>query len=500
MTGQPSARTAALDGFLQQAADDLAESHQAPLDQASEGLLFLGARYQSYPAILLRDPFLPATAKIQLLYLMQESGQGRQSAVAMPSLEDTARALGDSRRTAGRDRMLLRVCRWISLCQTVRDTGGRFRGSIYAIHGEPCSLQEGNRLDQGYLSFLDGASANGDPYLQRAAQAAFSGIDRTLDAGRDPLDPPDPVSRRLDAAAAVKNGYGSFYDLFFPEEHSLENDSQPASGTHPTGGHTVATSREADPAAKFAHGEPGAKFAHGKSSPCEKFAHGEHSPCANFAPGYKTIENKGNEQTYPQFAKFAHGYSSSSKTTTTTKTERAERNNSESELDRLIWPSQFDGSQRRLIHRTLVREDIDPDRQQAIVDVLAHKARDADNPLRSPVGYAFKLCKRVHSGQFQPVTPPASSRSKTQEGNGRRSVSSGDAMPKCSDLRADMRRLQSEIDGLEQNLIPMASADNRPRLEASRDRYRQELETLKQRYRALREPSSGTAGDRLACE
>lgn len=208
MTGARSKQNDTLGSYLEQAAHDLARSHESLGDDA-EGLLFLGAWHQSYPAILVRDPFLSDSAKVQFLYLMQKSSQNPRGAIAMPSLVQTGQVLGHSKKTVHRDRTLLRVCRWISQHKRVRDDRGRYCGSINAIHSEPCSLSEANRLDRSYLQLLNHTRAHPDRYVQRAACAALASIDQALQDGRDPLDPPDPISRRLDAAKAVQNGGGS---------------------------------------------------------------------------------------------------------------------------------------------------------------------------------------------------------------------------------------------------------------------------------------------------
>src|SRR5699024_10795317 len=98
--------------------------------------------------------------------------------------------------------------------------------------------------------------------------------------------------------------------------------------------------------------------------------------------------------------------SSSSKTTTTEYTTQDKHLEADSGVDALRWPPQFDGSQRAVIDRAMSREQIPEARRQQVVDVLAHKILDTDNPLRSPAGYAIKLCQRIKSGQFQPVAPP----------------------------------------------------------------------------------------------
>src|SRR5699024_10550815 len=95
-----------------------------------------------------------------------------------------------------------------------------------------------------------------DPYLRYAAQAALGSIDQALDEGRDPLAPPDIISRRLNAATAVQNGKGSFFDLLLTSKKSANADD---------GGKDLGTSAQSAACypqhANFALGQPGAYFA-----------------------------------------------------------------------------------------------------------------------------------------------------------------------------------------------------------------------------------------------
>jgi hypothetical protein len=60
---------------------------------------------------------------------------------------------------------------------------------------------------------------------------------------------------------------------------------------------------------------------------------------------------------------------------------------------------------RRLLRHAL-SVSIAASHHQDILDALAHKARDHDDPLRNPVAYAIELCNRVRNGTFQRVGPP----------------------------------------------------------------------------------------------
>ena len=463
--------------YLEQAADDLAGLRPSAGNDA-EGLLFLGPWHQSYPAILVRDPFLSDSAKVHWLYLTQEACRQPHRAITMPSLNQTTEVLGHAKKTVNRDRALLRVCRWISQYTRRRDDKGRYRGTVNAIHGEPCSLGEANRLDADYLKLLDSTKAHTDRYLRQAAQAALASIDQALREGRDPLEPADPMTRRLDAAHAVHNGGGSFFELLV----AGSNRNAP-SDTSSAAGHSVATASIEE---KVTTGNPRVKTTIGGTSPRVNFTH-----------GVQLADKKWLRPNQPRVEKSTTGPTCSSNKTTTThnepdstragKTTTGPAGHTVANADAaspLRWPAALPANERTLIDRAFASRDLSRAQQQDVLDALARKLQDPDNPLRSPVGYAVSLCKRVQSGTFQPVGAPRSPRNTAQ--------SNAPANAEASDIRQQIRNLQSEIQGMDSTLIPGAPAGSRAALESQRDRLHQQLEQLKQELRRLRHSPAST--------
>ena len=145
--------------------------------ETGDGLVFLGQWHDAYPTVLVRDPFLTDSAKIQWLYLAQEARRQPQGAIGMPSIQESARALHQARGTVIRDRLLLRVCRWISAVRPVRDPDtGRFLGHIYAMHGEPVQWHAAMEYDEHYVGLIERAQSHQDRRVQRAARANILGI------------------------------------------------------------------------------------------------------------------------------------------------------------------------------------------------------------------------------------------------------------------------------------------------------------------------------------
>ena len=76
-----------------------------------------------------------------------------------------------------RDRLLLRICRWISAVRQVRDPeNGRFLGHVYAMHGEPVQWHAAIEYDERYVAVLERAQGHHDRRVQRRSSANVLGI------------------------------------------------------------------------------------------------------------------------------------------------------------------------------------------------------------------------------------------------------------------------------------------------------------------------------------
>ncbi len=354
----------AIERHLDQAIEALRNTSRDPNQDA---LLFLGAWNDAYPSILVHDPFLTDSAKIQWLYLTQEARKQPHGAIAMPSVNKTSSALRHSRGTVIRDRALLRITRWISLMRRVRDAGsGRFAGNVYAIHGEPAVLADAMRYDNEYMQLIErAASDHNDPKAKYAAQAALTTIEHNAAMGRDPLAPVDMIARRVDAAMAIKGESASYFELHYD-------------GNKRSGGLQIVNSSDESPGPNFEPGEtPGPKFELGMQV-IDSFSG------SNFEPGECSC--------------------SSSYITTTTNSQHSNFELPEP-IATLQWPQGLDDNMRRLVYRSLAKA-IEPVHHQDILHALAHKALDQDDPLRSPVSYVLGCCQRIRSGEFHPVGPP----------------------------------------------------------------------------------------------
>ena len=367
---------------IDQAIDHLRRERSAEKPGAeatpSDGLLFLGQWHDAYPTVLVRDPFLTDSAKIQWLYLAQEARRQPQGAMGMPSLQETTRALHQARGTVIRDRLLLRICRWISAVRQVRDPdNGRFLGHVYAMHGEPVQWHAAIEYDERYVALLERAQGHHDRRVQRAACANVLGIRDSISAGEDPLAPIDPIEVRIATAQAIESGWGTAWGVPLDD---------------------------ASPGTEFGPGDgPGPDLDPGKNPGTDPVPGRDPGP--NFEPGSQIVDFTHSPNLGPGGVR-----SSSNKKTTATTTDSARvRTGTGVESTALTWPTGLDDNMRRLLQHTL-SVSVDAAHHQDVLDALAHKLLDRVDPLRNPVAYAIKLCSRIKTGAFQPVGPPLDAR------------------------------------------------------------------------------------------
>lgn len=361
-------------------------------DDAQDQVFFTGVWSDAYPAILVRDPILPDSAKIQLLYLMQAGRANPYGANPLPSVGKTARDLGKSPTTVVRDRAIIRMARWATQCRRVRDAQGRMRGLVWSMHGEPASLAETTSLDSEYMGLLEqAAGGHFDRIARRVATLVLAAIDHDIGEGRDPLAAITPMEQRIEAMETIRTGHGRCFAGYFGDKQNSNCET----GIAGTG------KRISNP------------------ETCES---GGQEPISNFEiSGTGLISNI---ETYdrpiapadaPEFETSKHGGSSSYFNTTTTNRreqqsphESASVHSVDTSIPSLDWPQTLDDNRKRLVQRMLQHHLPDrPGDHQEVINALAAKLADKDAPIRNLGNYVTKLCKLARAGELCPVEPPS---------------------------------------------------------------------------------------------
>ncbi len=142
-----------------------------------QGLLFVGNKHETVPLRLLTDRYLSPRAKVawQMIKLNAYQFQG----TAFPSYDELALWLSDrafqgksvSRKVVSQTLLLLRLTRWLTLCETVRNERGQVLGNVYVMNDEPLSLADSLQLNGDYLKLLEKSAKHADPLVCAVANA-----------------------------------------------------------------------------------------------------------------------------------------------------------------------------------------------------------------------------------------------------------------------------------------------------------------------------------------
>ncbi|MFU2090091.1 STY4528 family pathogenicity island replication protein [Avibacterium avium] len=140
-----------------------------------QGLLFFGNQHETVPTRLLYDPYLTPRAKFawQLIKHKVREFQGG----LFPSYEVLGKLLSDkpylnaslSRKTVSQTLLLLRLTRWLTLCETVRNELGQVKGNVYLLHDEPIPILDAIQLNEDYLHLLHSSTKHKDVVVRGVA-------------------------------------------------------------------------------------------------------------------------------------------------------------------------------------------------------------------------------------------------------------------------------------------------------------------------------------------
>ncbi|POY43214.1 STY4528 family pathogenicity island replication protein [Avibacterium endocarditidis] len=161
--------------FAESAKQKLIEKAEQKKRADFQGLLFVGNRHESVPLRLLTDSYLTPRAKLawQLIKLNAYQFQG----AAFPSYDELSLWLSErafegkrvSRKVISQTLLLLRLTRWLTLCETVRNERGQILGNVYVMNDEPLSVVDCLQLNDDYLRLLEKSVKHKDPLIKDVA-------------------------------------------------------------------------------------------------------------------------------------------------------------------------------------------------------------------------------------------------------------------------------------------------------------------------------------------
>ena len=355
--GEPRSRirpeTRALDALIK---GTIARAEVSTDSRSADTMLFLGNRHQSFPTAVVKDPVLEPVDKLVwmvIILAVRETGDS----TAFPSYDAIGKLANvSSRSTIARAIAILRATRWLTLCARVRNTGGRFRGNVYALHDEPLPLADAFHLDSGYMAFLNHARSHGHARVRAVAEGVLASMDEDMQAGRAICAQEHPLERRLQSLlTSEENGPRRFFAFTENVVRRLWND--------PT--------RRAKEA-----------------------IHHDQNSNAGKHPVRNSNAQKSNSGC-------SSSYINKTTTTNTGDTSKSALNGEDGRP--LIYPGRLLDNQRDVAARYL--RVLAPGERQAILDELEGRfraERKGMKPLYDALSFLQALCKAARSGTFQP--------------------------------------------------------------------------------------------------
>lgn len=384
-----SPRTRGLKAYLEDAARDLREN---PPDRTAESeddgaVLYFGNWQDSHPRELLYADELGPTDK--LAWMVIKANSDPRAPAGFPSYDEFGRAGIGSRPTIAAAIAMLRITRWISLCDRVRDDRGRYRGCVYALHDEPVSVTEALYLDDGYISFLEDMTDHGHRRVRDTARAMLDRIHSSLESD------PDVTERE---------GVGDRFERRLATHHPDEAVRAAARPVRVWGSRKGPTADGTD--------HPGDRVKHVNS--VDDRVKNPNSVPQHRVKNLNSVENdqKCPEKTIPSYrvknlnsARARGGSSSFIKPTTTDPTPGEYEQpgaRDETEPVGLHYPEGFGTDHRKLAAQCL--RDLPADLAQQVLDEVAGAMRDRaqTDPIRNPLRYLSAVAQRARGGEFVP--------------------------------------------------------------------------------------------------
>jgi len=375
--------------------------------QPQDSLLFLSAPHEAMPKLAFLDPILdPVDKTIWANIWIYAKEQGSQNA-GFPSHKILmSRCNIRQRRKIIRSITMLRLCRWVTLCEQVRDTRtGTFRGNIYALHDEPAPLALTQQLDTEYMAFLDCCLRHKDRRIRQVAANISENINHELLQGRDLLrhDPAYQHERRLASIQAILARERD--EIPRLQSQSGKQGKQPTFFSSPI--EPLLESKNAGEEDWIDPNRPLEKDRVQNPDPVNHRVQNLHSVIIDS----KTSKLPGSKSALGDLERSSSSSSSSSifleKTSTTPpggKNHQGDEKQEPTASQPLIAPRELTNNEYALALRRI--QKMPHDEQQNLLDELGEQIRqrkDTSNPVRNPIGYLNWLCQQIEQGK-QPLS------------------------------------------------------------------------------------------------
>lgn len=324
---------------------------QSGPDLSQDRMLFLGNRHEAIPQLIFKDPVLQSIDRNVYCILRVRASDGH---TALPTYEDIANDgnIG-SPATISRALAVLRLTRWLSLYHQIRRESW-IQNNVYILHDEPLSFHDAFQFDRQFMGFAEKSLTHTHSFVRQLADMTLQSIKKALAEGDD-FELAAGLYAQRNSAAAYLNGDAeqNYYGiegacLQFLKSGPAQNPPKPA-----------VIDQNQPACLQFL-----------KSGPLQK-------------------------------SKNSSSSSSFFKETTTTAIcadPNPDNNKDKKDPD---WPEQliqaFSPNEYHLLRLKLNLAP--PKLQQDIINEMASRIKNRDNPIRKPYNYFGWLCDQVRKGR-----------------------------------------------------------------------------------------------------
>ncbi len=147
--------------------------------KAFNSLISIGERHHSVPEQLYTDDRLTNRAK--MLWQMLKVDSSPYKSQFFPSYEQMQIWLSEqaflgkkvSRKIVTQTLQILRLTRWITLCETERDALGRIVGNVYVIHNTALTVLDTMQISNDYFEFVEKMAKSKDNFVKAVAESVI---------------------------------------------------------------------------------------------------------------------------------------------------------------------------------------------------------------------------------------------------------------------------------------------------------------------------------------
>lgn len=449
-------------------------------------LLFLNTRYESLPTSVQHEQTLSPAAKTVFnnLWIFAKNAGAGASSTLFPDYDWLMRACSMSRGSVASSMTQLRLMRFITLHQKLRNEHHQFVGNDYILNDEPMAMADTLLLDADFVEFVRKARNHRHKRVCQLAKMTWASLNQHLESP-DLLRP----QTQIEKIEARQQAQMIIQKRLFPELVD-ENSPQPESYYGiPVEAYEAALKRvsqlpdEEDPPRVHKVNAALESRVHNVNAAPKPQVHNVNSGLeegqVHFVNAGKTaselqVHNVNSEVNADMNAEVNSSSSSIYKTTTTTDTEFTEETAQATGAiaDNLVFPEFEFPNERQLIEMLLAK--LPMEHQQAMLDELAGRMEDSNmEPIRNVVMFFRSMIRKFNDGSFN-FTSYSSRKARERNQPAAQDKASG------QDRLIRMRELQSEVTSLNR-LIEMnasGSAEDRQALIQQRDQLQQELDEL----------------------